>query len=367
MKTSVTQENLAKAVSAVSRMVSNRSALPVLSNILIATESGRLKLSATNLEVGINYWIGAKVEEEGSITVPARLFQEFITSLSDGNIDLATDGDSLVVEAPQVKSSINGIGAEEFPLIPQLKTEPVLQLTADELKDALAQVVVAASSDEARPVLTGVYIYNEGNKLILVSTDSYRLAEKKITLKKKPTTDINLIVPARTIQELVRLLGDSEAGLSLFVSDNQIMFEIDGVELTSRLIDGQFPDYRQIIPKGSETVIEAATDEVSRVTKLASLFARENAGSIRLDVKAEGRMDVVANPSQVGENTSSTNCQVEGENSEISLNARYLSDALGVIKNDNLTIILNGKLNPCVIHPADDKPDYLHIIMPLRT
>ncbi len=369
MKLSVTQENLNKALNAVGRMVSNRSSLPVLSNVLLATDSGRLKLCATNLEVGINYWIGAKISEEGSITVPARLFSEFIGSLSSGNVELATDSQILKVQAPHVESSINGIAAEEFPLIPQIKAEPALQLPTNLFKDALAQVVVAASTDEARPVLTGVYIYNEGTKLVLVSTDSYRLAEKHLPLKKKPAADFKVIVPARTIQELVRLLGDDEGTVSIFASDNQVMFEVDGVELTSRLIEGQFPDYRQIIPKEAETTIEASTDEVARVTKLASLFARENAGSIRLDVKGTGRLDVVANPSQVGENTSSVDCKVEGDDGEISLNARYLSDALGVVKSDSLTITLSGKLNPCVIRPGGDKakPDYLHIIMPLRT
>ncbi|HSX14796.1 MAG TPA: DNA polymerase III subunit beta [Candidatus Saccharimonadales bacterium] len=367
MKLSVTQEGLAKALNTVSRMVSSRSSLPVLGNILIGTQSNRLKLSATNLEVGINYWLGAKIEEEGAITVPARLFQEFITGLVSGNISLSTNDQTLLVKAPHVESSINGISAEEFPLIPQIKNDPALELPAEQLHDALVQVVVAASTDEARPILTGVYIYNDGAKLVLVSTDSYRLAEKKITLKKKPTNDFKIIVPAKTIQELIRLLSDNENNLVVYVNDNQIMFEIDGIELTSRLIDGQFPDYRQIIPKNSETTVTADTEEVARVTKLASLFARENAGSVRLDIKAEGRLDVVANPSQVGENTSSADCEVEGENSEISLNARYLSDALSVLKSPKMAMSLSGKLSPCVIQPTGANSDYLHIIMPLRT
>lgn len=369
MKLSVTQENLAKAITTVGRMVSARSSLPVLANILIATEGGRLKLSATNLEVGINYWIGAKVEEDGGITVPARLFSEFITSLPSGNVDMELNDLSLVVKAPHVESSINGISAEEFPLIPQIKSEPALQISAKTFHDALAQVVVAASADESRPILTGVYIYNENSNLVIVSTDSYRLAEKQLKLAKKPTSDIKFIVPARTIQELVRLLGDHDGDIAVYASDNQVMFEVDGIELTSRLIEGQFPDYRQIIPKSADTTVEAATDEVMRVTKLASLFARENAGSVRLDIKAEGRMDVVANPSQVGENTSSADCEVDGDDNEIALNARYLTDALGVLKTPKLTLSLSGKLNPCVIKPAGDseKVDYLHIIMPLRT
>lgn len=366
MKVSVTQENLAKALGAVGRMVSTRSSLPVLSNILVATDGGRLKLSVTNLEIGINYWIGAKVESEGAVTVPARLFVEFITSLPGGNIELSINETSLIVAAPHVKSTLNGISAEEFPLIPQIKAAPTLELAADEIKQALAQVVTAASSDEARPVLTGVYVYNEGTKLYLVSTDSYRLAERTLNLKKKPDKDIKVIIPAKTIQELVRLL-DNQDILSLYVSDNQVMFEINGIQLTSRLIEGQFPDYRQIIPKTSETTVQIETAEIARITKLASLFARENAGSVRLDVKAEGHIDVVANPSQVGENTSSADCEVDGDDGEISLNARYLSDALGVIGTAKLKLSLSGKLNPCVIEPLVEHGNYVHIIMPLRT
>lgn len=366
MKLSVTQENLAKALGAVGRMVSARSSLPVLSNVLIATDGGRLKLSATNLEVGINYWIGAKVGEEGSVTVPARLFSEFISSLAGGNIELSTNDQNLLLVAPHVQSTINGISAEEFPLIPRITTEPTLVLPVEDIKEALAQVVVAASTDEARPVLTGVYIYNEGTKLNFVSTDSYRLAERQLTLKKKLAADIKVIIPARTIQELVRLL-DGEDSVALYVSENQVMFEVGSINLTSRLIDGQFPDYRQIIPKTAETTVEIETTEIARITKLASLFARENAGSVRLDVKAEGRIEVVANPSQVGESTSSADCQVEGDDGEISLNARYITDALGVIGTPKLTLALSGKLNPCVLKPLGDHPDYLHIIMPLRT
>lgn len=366
MKIEVTQENLAKAISAVSRIVSSRSSLPVLGNILIATDSGRLKISATNLEIGINCWIGAKTNQEGAVTVPARLFSEFITSLPGGNIELASEDNNLIVTAPHVQSTINGISAEEFPLIPQIKTEPALELPVDIMKSAFTQVVIAASSDEARPILTGVYIYNEGTKLNIVSTDSYRLAERKITLKKKPEKDVKVIVPGRTIQELVRLL-DSGESVQVYVDDNQVMFEVGDIQLTSRLIEGQFPDYRQIIPKEVETTVEVDTTEITRVVKLASLFARENAGSVRLDVKAEGTIDVVANPSQVGENTSSADCKVDGDDGEISLNAKYLTDALGVVGSAKLTLSLSGKLNPCVIQPIVEHPDYIHIIMPLRT
>lgn len=367
MKLSLPQENLAKALSVVGRVVSNRSSLPVLSNVLLSTEASRLKLAATNLEIGINYWLGAKIEKSGSITVPARLFSDFISSLPGGNLDLSVDDLSLTASSPHFESHINGISAEEFPLIPEIKSEPVISLPADEFKDALSQVVVAASLDEARPVLAGVYLYIEKGNLVIVATDSYRLAEKKLKLKKTKTEpDLAIIVPARTMQELTRVLADAEADLNVYLSENQVMFEVDGIELTSRLIDGQFPNYRQIIPDQTETEVEINTSEFARITKVASLFARESAGSVRVELKPEGQLHLISSASEIGDNTSTAECEVSGEGGEVSLNSRYLSEALALIKSEKVMFSTSGKLNPCVIKPTKDD-DYIHIIMPLRT
>lgn len=366
MKLSLTQENLAKALGTVGRVVSSRSSLPVLGNVLIQTEANRLKLAATNLEIGITCWIGSKVEQDGAITVPARLFGEFVSSLPSGNIELSTNDLSLHIATPHYQSSINGISSEEFPLIPQIKSDPVLTIGAADFREALMQVVPAASLDEARPVLSGVYLYTEDGKLVMVATDSYRLAERKLKLKSKPKDKLAIIVPARTMAELARILGEGEGELKLYLSDNQIMFQVDSVELTSRLIEGQFPNYQQIIPASIETEVEIETAEFARITKVASLFARENAGGVRLEVRAGGQINIISTASQVGENTSSAECLTKGDDGEISLNARYLADALSVIKDQNISFSISGKLNPCVIRPLED-PDYLHIIMPLRT
>lgn len=366
MKLSLTQENLAKALGTVGRVVSSRSSLPVLGNVLLQTESNRLKLAATNLEIGVTCWIGSKVEKNGAITVPARLFGEFVSSLPGGNIELSTNDLALHVATPHFESSINGISAEEFPLIPEIKSEPVLTVPAADFRDGLLQVVPAASLDEARPVLSGVYLYIEESKLVMVATDSYRLAEKKLKLKGKSQGKLSIIVPARTMAELGRILAEADGELKLYLSENQIMFQVESVELTSRLIEGQFPNYRQIIPSSIETEIEIETSEFARITRVASLFARENAGGVRLEIEAGGQINVISTASQVGENTSSAECITKGDDGEISLNARYLAEALGVIKDQNISFSVSGKLNPCVIRPLED-PDYLHIIMPLRT
>jgi DNA polymerase-3 subunit beta len=367
MKFSVTQENLAKAVTTTGRIVSSRSSLPVLSNILLSTDTNRLRLAATNLEIGITCWIGCKVEQEGAVTVPARLLSEFVSSLPPGNLDVSASEANTTITTPHYNSNINGISAEEFPLIPEVKTDPIITLAASELRQAIAEVVVAASLDESRPVLAGVYLYTEEDNLVLVATDSYRLAERAIKLPQKGT-DFAVIVPARTMQELVRVLADHEGDVNLFIADNQIMFQLENVELVSRLIEGQFPNYRQIIPAEEKTVATLATAELSRITKMANLFARENASSIRVEVQAEGEIRVMSSASQVGENTSSANCVVAGDDGEISLNARYLSDALAVITTKEVSLAMSGKLNACVLRPeGDEADDYLHIIMPLRT
>jgi DNA polymerase-3 subunit beta len=288
--------------------------------------------------------------------------------LPHGNIDLEATDVNLTVKAPHYESTIHGIAAEEFPTIPQVTSDPVLKLDAGALRDALAQVVVAASLDEARPVLAGVYMYVEEGYLYLVATDSYRLAEKQLPVS-EPAQDISVIVPVRTIQELVRLLGEATGEAEIYLDENQVMFRVGEVELISRLIEGQFPPYRQIIPKQAETSFEIDTAEFSRITKVASLFARESAGSIKLEIKAEGEISILTSDSEVGGNKSSAMCDVSGDDGEISLNARYLQDALAAIKAPRVNFSMSGKLTACVLSPsgtADDE-DYIHIVMPLRT
>src|ERR1700683_2476482 len=369
MRLSLTQENLARALGSVGRVVSNRTSLPVLSNVLLVTDGNRLRLSATNLEIGINYWIGSKVEDQGSLTVPARLFAEFVSSLPKGNIELSANETVLTVKSPHYESKINEIVADEFPLIPTLTNDAALNLDAELLREALAQVVVAASMDEARPVLAGVHLYTESKTLYIVATDSYRLAEKQMELAAEPSTPLSAIVPARTMAELVRLLGEAEGEVELYLDEGQVMFKVGDVELVSRLIEGSFPNYRQIIPTKMTSSFDIDTAEFARITKVASLFARESAGSIKLEIRPEGEVKIVTSDSEVGGNTSSAECDVSGDDGEISLNARYLTDALAVMKSPQVRFAISGKLSACVLSPLGDdvKDDYLHIVMPLRT
>lgn len=371
MKINLTQENLARAIGLVSKVVATRGSLPVLSNILISTDGKRLKLAATNLEMGITYWVGCTVEAEGSVTVPARLFADFVSSLPhNATLELVANGAVLGITTEHHKTHINGIEADEFPPIPGKSGKPTLTLPAAQLREALSEVIVATSIDEARPVLAGVYMYSVGgNQLVVVATDSYRLAERKIAIDEAVLDgEIAIIIPTKTVQELVRILGETESDVAIYASENQVVFEADGAEITSRLIEGQFPNYQQIIPSESETVVEIDTKELGRVTKVASLFARQNAGGIKIDINRGGHLEIRSTSSEVGDNESSADCVVKGEDAEVSLNARYLTEALSIIKTPKVSFGVGSKVSPCVVRPlGKNADDYTYIIMPLRS
>ncbi len=361
MKLSITQENFNKALAAVSRIIGNRSTLPVLANVLLQTKDNRVRLSATNLETGINRWIGAKIEEDGAITVPAKLLNEYVNNLPAGNISLSVEKNTLHIECGGFTSKINGISSDEFPSIPEVKGDVQFKIPAKTLKEALNQVVHITSTDDSRPVLTGVYLHTRDGVLYAVATDSYRLAEKRVM---ELDEECSVIIPGRTVSELLRLLGDDQEA-EVRIDDNQISFNFEDTELVSRVIDGEFPDYRQLIPEEVPTTARVNTGELQDITKAASLFARETTGSVTVKTERD-ELSMRSVASQVGENTSEISAEVSGESMEVSLNGRYISDALNVIQSDQVEVGLTGKVNPCIIRPVDDD-SYLHIVMPLRS
>jgi len=366
MKLSCTQENLAKGLSIVSRSVATRATLPVLSNILIQTDKGRLKLSATDLEIGIHTWIGAKIDAEGAITVPARLLSDYINNNSDKTINLTLDTTTLKLESEHFKANIKGIEASEFPLIPQVKKSVEITLASLELASGINKTVIATALDESRPVLAGVYFYSDADKnLKMVATDSYRLAEKSIKLVNPPEKDFKFIVPARTMAELARILGTAGPSLKILPGENQVEFSMEDTILVSRLVEGSFPDYAQIIPKESKSTAEMATPQFNNAIKMASLFARESANNIKLKITTPDKVEVLATSSQVGDNVSALNGTVKGESVEIAFNAKFILDALAVIGSDKVTIELSGNMAPGILRGTKD-PNYLYVIMPLR-
>lgn len=368
MKLSVVQENLHKALSNVSRVVGSRTSLPVLANVLLSTESSRLVVSATNLEIAISCSIGCKVEKEGSTSVPARLLSELIAGLPSDKLQLVTTGDNLSIKTTNFESQLNGITASEFPTTPKVTPEAVITIAAELLVDKLSKVVVAASADESRPVLAGVYFSVESDTLTLAATDSYRLAETKLT-GIKADKDVSVIVPAKTINELNRIIGDSSDEVTISIGKTEIQFEISDISMVSRLIEGKFPNYAQIIPSKSTTSMVMEKSELMSVVKVTSLFARESAHTIKLDFTPAG-LKLSARASEVGENSSLVESKLTGTEADISINARYLLDVLGVISTPQVEIAVNDKLDPCLIKPVAKKADgesYIHIIMPLRS
>lgn len=363
MDLKLTQENLSKALNVVARVASGRSTLPILSNILLKTTNNRLQLSATNLDIAITEFVGTKVSKEGAITVPARLMQDFISSLPSGTVQLKQEDNKLHITTDNYSSTLNGVSSEDFPVIPNIKDGDKWDVEAKALKQALQQVVVAASSDEARPVLTGVFITSNKEKLSVAATDSYRLAEKTT---KSPKDGIKILLPSNAAQELLRIIGDEDEKITIAHDGQQARFKTTRTELIARLIDGEYPQYQKLIPSKFECTATLAKNDLANIAKVSSLFARESAGSVVLKLDKESKKVIVQSvASQVGENSSSADAVVSA-NGEITLNSRYLMDALNVIEGDKVEINFNGKVDPLLIRNPDKK-DYLHIVMPLKS
>ncbi len=363
MKLQVTQENLSKALNTVARIANTRNTLPILGNVLIKTVNNRLSVSSTNLDIAITHLIGSKVSEEGAITVPARLMQDFVSSLPSGVIDLDLEENKLHISTEKYKSTINGVSAEDFPVMPAISGGESWQIPAATLKKGLQQVVFAASSDEARPVLTGVYIHTYEDNLYIVATDSYRLAEASLQKSKAKSS---ILVPGTAMQDVLRVLGDDEELVTVTHDDQQVLFNIGEIELVSRLIEGNYPDYRKLIPANFGVSAGLSKAEFTNITKVSSLFARESAGSITVKVDEAGnQVSIRSVASQLGENTASANAEVRG-GGEVTLNSRFLLDALHAFGGDNVTFSFNGKLDPCLLS-SDGDNGYRHIVMPLRS
>ncbi len=363
MKLQVTQEHLNQALASVSRVANSRNTLPILANVLIKTIDNRLSLSATNLDIAIVHYIGAKINEAGAITVPARLMQDFVNSLPSGVIELELTDTKLRVKTDQYDSVINGIVADDFPVMPTINESSSWTIPAQELKKGLQQVVFAASNDETRQVLTGIYIHNNNGKLFIAATDSYRLAEKEIGNSKDK---VSILVPATAMQDLLRILGDFEGEVTVNHDGQQVLFRVGDIELTARLVEGQYPDYQKLIPSDFTSSITLKRSDIVNVTKVSSLFARESAGSVTIELDDKtSTLNIRSVASQIGENTAKAEGKVNGSGS-ITLNSRYLLDALQVLSGEEVFFGFNGKLEPTILKDPKDN-SYRHIIMPLKS
>jgi DNA polymerase III subunit beta len=370
VKLSVMQENLARGLQVVSRAVSTRSTLPVLNNVLLRTEDGGLKLTATNLEIGITYWVPGKIDTGGAITVPARLLTDIVAGLpANERVDLELQPqETLHIKAGRFETRVKGIDAEEFPAIPTAGERPTTRIPQNALRQALGEVTFAAATDEARPILTGVLAKFEGDKLTLAAADNYRIAVKTLTIL-DPVEETSVVVPARSLHELSRVLSDTDDPVDIVLSPsrNQILFHIEGIDLVSRLIDGQFPNYQQVLPKGFTTKAVVDRDQLLAAVRLASLIASSSANIVKMHVGGDSETGVtVSAAADVGDNKGDVEAKVEGDGTTIAFNARYLVDVLDHVNAEQFSIELNGPLSPGVLRPVGDG-QYVHVVMPVKT
>ena len=370
MKLSVMQENLARGLSVVSRAVSSRSTLPVLANVLLKTEDAGLKLTATNLEIGITYWVPGKIETDGATTVPAKLLTDLVNSLPSGDrVDLElTAGESLHLTCGRFETHVKGIDADEFPAIQTAGERPTTRIAQNVLRRALSETAFAAASDEARPILTGVLARFEGDQLTLAAADNYRIAVKTIPiLDAVPETSV--VIPARALNELARVLSDVDdpVDVILTAARNQVLFHLDGVDLVSRLIDGQFPNYQQVVPTSHTTRAILDREELLRAVRPAALIAHESANIVKLQIGGDGETGItVSANAEVGDHVGQVEAAVEGDGTTIAFNARYLADVLTNVDAEQFALELNGPLSPGVFKPVGDD-HYVHVVMPVRT
>lgn len=369
MKLSLLSENLSQALSDTSRFVASKIQLPILSHILFNTDQGRLKLSATNLELGINYWLGAKIETEGSFCLPAKEITEFVSYLPTGKLDFALkDKTLLTLTSDKTESHFACLPATDFPVIPSLDEKTVLEIDLSLLTQAINEVVFAAATDDSRPILTAILCTFTTNELRLVATDGFRLSLKTIKLTTPLTLDseaVNLLIPARSLSEVVKLAkGNGKIKIGLTKDSHQVVFVLENSEIVSRLIDGEFPDFNRIIPQESVVKIYLNKEEFAQAIRQSSVFARESANVVKFTVKKDS-LELSANAPQIGQNKVSLEAKIEGEPLEIAFNYRFVSDFLAICQGEEIVIELNEALSPGLFRDQTD-PDLTHIIMPVR-
>lgn len=375
MKVSCLQENLQRALGRVARAVATRTTLPVLSNVWMGTEDGRLKIVATNMEIGVTTWVDASIEDEGAITVDARLLSEFVNTLPAGQVDLELDDNrlSLTVRAGRDKAAINGIDPQDFPVITTMKDDDFsVSIDAQTLRERIALVEFAAATDDSRPVLAGVLTRFDGDTMLLASADGFRMAVAEGVSGTAVDERLDIIVPARSYRELARLIGDFDEDVLLSVTANrsQIIARFGETEWVSQLIDGTFPDVRQIVPREFATRVDVGRDTLLTAVRRASYFARENNDVIRLaihsgdDDMTPGSIEVTANAAERGNSESFVDASISGGELQVAFNSKYLADVLGVLKHGSVMLGLNGANQAGVVRPSGGD-SYSHVIMPM--
>ena len=361
------QENLKQALNITEKIIGRNLTLPILNNFLLSIENNKLKISSTNLEIGINSWVAVKIQEKGNITVPARLLTDFINNLPNEKVELKVKNQQLEVRSKKFKAILKGLSADDFPIIPKIKEKPLIKVRGNILKNGLTQVVEMASLSESRPEISGIYMNFNKNSIKLAATDSFRLAEKNIEINSdnKGLKDQSLIIPQRTAQEINRILSEEDTEVEVVLSNNQILFDFGYAQVISRLIEGQYPDYQQIIPDDFITQVVVNREELINNIKIASLFSGK-INDIKISFKPKKSfLEILSKDVDIGENKSKVEAEIKGKDVEIIFNYKYLLDGLNNIFSDKVILGLNDASKPVVVRPVGDV-SYTYVVMPIK-
>ncbi len=365
------QENLSRGLGIVQPAVATRTTLPITQHVLLTTDEGRLKLSATNLEVAISTWVGGDIIEEGAVTIPARLLTEFVNSLDKQTMEIRPlpQGHGIAVSGDRTETNIKGADADEFPPIPKIDEGVATRMSGRALREAIHQVVLAAAVEDSRPVLTGVNVELEGDKVTLAAADGFRLAVRHADLLEPVPEKTSVIVPSRTLSDIERLLdGDDPVDIVVTPVKSQAMFRFRNIEVVSQLIQGTFPNYAQLIPQEHTTRAVIPLGALQRATRTASIFAKDGSGIIRLQMTPDappGRLTISARAEEVGDNEGQMEAEIEGSEGKIAFSSRYLNDVLSVVGKEKVALEMTTSSSPGVIRPVEDGGEYVHVVMPM--
>jgi DNA polymerase-3 subunit beta len=372
VKVQVLQENLQRGLGIVGRAVATRSTLPITANVLLQTDRGRLKLAATDLDIAISAWVGAKIDEEGATTVPSRLITDFVSSLPPATVSLEIPdrGRQVKLECARNESTVNAMDAEDFPRIQSITDGVAVELDPKVLRKTIERVEFAAASDDSRPVLTGVHVKSDGTRLTFASADGFRLAVADVTLAAPIAEPIEVIIPARALRELARLVGDGSEPVEMRINaqKTQVQFAMTDLELVAQLIQGTFPNYSQLIPAEFNTKATVNVEEFKREARIAAIFARDGSGIIRLQLQPgnamPGKLTVSARAEEIGNNEGEIDASIEGDASKIAFNSRYLQDVLNALSVEKVALEMSSPSSQGVFRPVGET-DYVHVVMPM--
>ena len=375
MKVTAGQEQLSHALRVAGRAVATRSPLPITTNVLVLTEGERLKVAATNLDIAISTWVDAAIAEPGAITLPARLLSEFVDNLPPAPVDLTVKqgNNSAHLASGRFQANIRGMSADDFPVIPTADEEPAATIDPTLLKEMIEQVAFATAADDTRPMLTGVLATFSGPELTLAATDGFRMAIRSGELTSASTGDFSIIIPGRTLSELARILPEGQTPVEMAVTPNrnQIVFRAPDLHVVSRLIEGTYPNVRQIVPTKFATKVVVSTGDLLKATKTASFFSRDNSNAITLEIEPGGEAGVgnvviTVGAAELGDDRGEVDAVVNGGSAKVQFNSRYVADVLGVLQSPQVGLELTGPNSAAVFRPIDSV-DYTHVVMPMHT